>query len=117
MRLYVLLLSLLLACSPSSQQKAVQDTFAGLNVASAAFLAYDNQHQQSIVAAAPDKATGEKQLATYRVEQGKVQELLTVGYQTVAAAAIVVSQPNVDTMLTAALNLYNELKSIGVKLP
>lgn len=105
------------ACSPSSQQKAISDTMTALNAASAAFVAFDASHQQSIVAQASSKAAGEAALASYRADQLKVQTALTVGYRAVATAATVQSQPNLDGMILAAAQVAAVLQSLGVKVP
>jgi hypothetical protein len=112
------IVALLFGCAASTQQTAINDTLTAVNAASAAFVAFDASHQQSIVGSAADKASGAAALAAWRTgPQAKVQLALTAAYRAVAIAATAVTQPNVDGAISAATQLAALLASLGVKVP
>jgi len=101
------------ACGPSAREKTISTTLTATDVAAHAFIAYDAKKQADIVAAAPDKATGAAQLATWRAEQTKVAQLLAGTYRAVAVAATVNDDQSLAAMAQAALIVSQELHALG----
>lgn len=94
MRLYALLLSLLLACSPSTQQKALTDSYAAVQTAQKAWSAFAPGYEQSLVANAATKPDADAKLAAFRANRTKVETAIVAAYQAVALAATATNQPN-----------------------
>jgi len=117
----VLLLAwILAACTAGARHKTIAATFITANTTSAAYSAYQLAHQhdkeQDIVVAAPDKATGEADLAAYRKKRERVEGAIKALYNAIAAAVIVDDEPSVTSMLAAAMLLNQALADLGVKL-
>lgn len=118
----VLLLAwILAACSAGVRHKTIAATFLAANTTSSAYAAYQAAHQhdkeQDIVVAAPDKATGEADLASYRAKRDRVDGAIKALYNAIAAAVAIDNDQSVTSMVAAAMLLNQALTDLGVKLP
>jgi hypothetical protein len=104
------------ACGASSRRSAIRDTFTATQAASAAFVAFDRQHQLEIVAAAKTEPEARAALDAYRVNRDRVEAVLVFAWQSIGAAATANDDPSFQKMLAAVLSLSAELKELGVKL-
>jgi len=92
-----LLLALAVGCGGSFSEKASKSVSVALTTTNAArntFVAWDESHQQQIVAEADTEAEARERLAAYRAEREVVLEAFTAAYSAIAAAAAAV--PLVD---------------------
>ena len=110
----VILAWLAAGCSASAREKTISATLTATNAAAAGFVAFDLKHQQSIVAAATDKASGQAALEGWRVQQLDAQKAFTAAYQAIATAATVNDDPSMAGMVAAAAQLSQLLKTLGV---
>lgn len=106
-----------LACSAGTREKTISTTLTAITAADHALVAFDGPHQLDIVSHAPDKATGESELAAYRDNRDKVRDGLIAAYRAVAVAATVDNDQSLAAMLQAVAIVEQELKEIGVTLP
>lgn len=112
----VLALLVLVACTTSTRSKAINDTLLGTNAAVAAFEAYDKLHQVSLASSAPDKATGEAELAAWAVTVAKVEKAIADTYKAITAAQGANDDPSLAAAVTAGKVLLGILTDVGVKL-
>jgi hypothetical protein len=110
-----LLLALCLACTASAREKAIASTLATTDAARVAFVTFDANYQQGLLAKATDKPTLDKQLADYRGKQAKVEAAFALAYRAIAAAATVNSDASLSGMVSAALILSQSLHDLGVQ--
>lgn len=92
-----LLLAVTVSCGGSFAEKASDSVSVALTTTNAArntFVAWDESHQQQIVADADTEAEARERLAAYRAEREVVLEAFTAAYSAIAAAAAAV--PLVD---------------------
>jgi len=102
------------ACGPSSREKTISATLTATNAAAAGFVAFDAKHQHYLVAAAPDRAHGEAELAAWRAHQLELEHYIEAAYRAIAAAALADDDPSVVSMLAAAAQLTEAMKALGV---
>lgn len=110
----LLVLAFVAGCGASARQTTLEATLTALDGASATFVSYDKAHQESIVSAAPDKATATTQIAAYRVTQTKILTTLVVAYQALVKAWSLNDDPSLATAVADAAALAVELKADGV---
>ena len=88
----ILALALVASCGASARQKAIRDTFVGVNVARASFVAWDANHQNviidSCVSDGNEEAECQRRLTVYRADRGAVVEAFTLAYRALAAASL-----------------------------
>lgn len=112
----IIVVSLLCVCGASARQTTIATTYAGVNMAAAAFEGFDAKHIQDLVVAAPDKATGEASLQAYAAKQAEVKKLVVAAYQAIAAAALANDGLTLSNMIQVGLQLQTALKTLGVQL-
>lgn len=115
-RISILVALLLISCGPSVRDKALSTTFASLNTASSAFLAYDRAHQADLVAQAPDRAGAEAELANYRRRRAPVQDAFVAAYRGLTAALLLNDDVSLANVIQAAAIVAEELADLGVKV-
>lgn len=88
----VLALALLACCGASARERAIRDSFTGVNVARSAFIDWDSRHQNiiidSCVADGNEEAECQRRLDAYRAARATVVEAFTFAYRALAAAAL-----------------------------
>jgi streptomycin 6-kinase len=109
-----LALVLLVACSASQRKDTLTAAEVTVDSAEIAFQKYDAAEQMNIVAAAPDKPTGQAALLAYRAKQTKVLLVFVAAYQSLAAAWKANDDASLATALAAAAALATELKGDGI---
>jgi hypothetical protein len=107
----LLLLSLAVACGPTARQKALQTTLTTLNTSRDAFVAWDAEHQTTIVKQAPSLEKGQETLTFYRAQREKVILGFSAAYAAVAAAAINTDDPNaLAQAITSIKTVYDAVE-------
>ena len=114
MRTFVVLALALVACSASQRTKTLDGVYTAAVAAGSAFVAYDNAHQESIVAAGSNKAAVDAQLASYREIQVKILQLFVVTLQAIDAANKANTDASVAGAVAAGAALVAELHKDGV---
>jgi hypothetical protein len=114
-----LIIVALVACSATARHTALSTTTAGLDAAEAMFVAYDGEHQLSIVAGCPvvdGKAACEAKLLAYRAEREKFLAALVPAYNAVKAAWKLDTSASLATALAAGAAVEQAIAALGVKL-
>jgi hypothetical protein len=104
----------MMACGASARQKEINTALSVTNTARDAFHAWSLPHERAILAASKDDATFKTEIAKYRNEQVKVEQLFAAVYNAIAAAATVNDQQSITSLEAAGLILTSELKDLGV---
>lgn len=81
-------------------------TYTGMKALHASWVAWDEAHQDAIIANAPNYAAGQAALIAYRDKQAKFKDSFITAYSVIAAALTV----NDDPSLQAALKSFADLK-------
>ena len=113
----IILLISLGACAASTREKTIQTTFASLEAAENGFDAFSDQHQLDIATQAPDKATGEAQLAAFRKQRDAVKAKLAAAFHLLGAAVAVDNDQSVAAAVQAAAMVAQALHDLGVTIP
>lgn len=114
-----LILVALVACSATARHTALSTTTASLDAAEVAFVAYDGEHQLSIVAACPvadGKPACEAKLLAYRADRAKFLAAIVPAYNAVKAAWKLDTSASLATALAAAVAVEQAIAALGVKL-
>lgn len=115
MKLAIWVLALaLVACGASARQRTIATALATTNVAAATFEKFDGIHQGAIIAKATTLDEGKAALASYRLEQVKVETLLAGAYRAIATAATLEDDHSLAGIVSAAKLLQDELHALGV---
>lgn len=114
----ILILSLV-ACSATARHTALSTTTASLDAAQVGFLAYDSEHQLSIVAACPvadGKAPCEAKLVAYRAKRADVLASVVAAYEAVAAAWKLDTELSAANAIAAGIAVEKGIKAIVVEV-
>lgn len=109
---------LVMACGPSARDKAIHQTFVGLNAARDGFIAWDKTHQAEIVEKAATKDEGTASLAAYRAERATVIAAFELAYHTIATAVLVddkKQRADVLLVVKTASDLHDALRKLTGK--
>lgn len=107
-----LLLVFLVACAASTRERTINATLAATDVAAASFVKLDHEKQTRIVMDSPDKASGERDLAAWRMKRNEIETGFAATYRSIAAAALVGDEPTLNAMVQAALLLSQSIKEL-----
>ena len=105
------------ACAASTRERTIQTTFISVQAAEIAFDTFSVQHTADIARNAPDKASGEAQLAAFEAKRNAVRDKLEAAYHLLVAAATVNNDPSVASAVQAATEVMQANSAFGVKIP
>jgi hypothetical protein len=108
--------ALVTSCSAGARDKALRAAYVSAQASSTALTTYDAAHQADLVTAAPDRATGETALATWRERRHVAELAIGTLYRAIAAAAVINDDQSLQAMITAAGIVAQELAALGVKI-
>jgi hypothetical protein len=105
-------------CGASARDTSIRTTFSALTVAQTAFVAWDLEHQRTIIRAAATEADAQLKLAEYKLKREPVVGYFEVAYKMLAAAGALEDDPSLAGALKAWTQLAEALKILtGGKLP
>jgi len=110
----------LFACGQNAQLKRNSSLIVALTTVDAArdsFIAWDREHQETIVKNATSKEDAEAKLTAYRKKQAEISSLFKSAYDTMKAAAEINNDQSMKAMLDVVMQLskvLDDLKKAGV---
>ena len=113
---WVLILLLSTACGSSAREKALSTTLASLNAARDGFVAWDKEHQESIVQETYDeggtRADAVRKLADYRRKAARIDQAFVLAYSALAAAALDLSVAGLISAAADARKVYEAILAL-----
>jgi hypothetical protein len=114
----ITIVALVAACGPSARESTIKTTLTGVNVARAAFIAWDDEMQDRIVEQATSLEEGKAKLELHRKKRAELLGAFEASYYAMALAATNPNDLSVADVLATAAVLYRTYKSIvGVDPP
>lgn len=104
--------SLMSACSKSQRADTLHASVVSVNAARDGFVAWDREHQQSIVDHATSHEDGVAALATYRSKRGPIMDTFEVAYRALAVAATQTDDPSLKAALAVSADLIDAITAL-----
>ena len=104
-------------CTASARQKAIASTLITVDAACSAYQGYEHAQAEAIIKAAKDEASGQAALVKLRATGDKMMRDCDGAYRAVAVAAQLDNEQTLNSLLTAASIVYDEVKALGLKIP
>lgn len=105
--------SVMVSCSKNQRIETLKATLVSVNAASDGFVAWDHQHQQTIVNTATSLEQGQHAFAAYRDRRQAIVDGLKVTYQAIAVAATQMDEPSLNAALAQAAALIASIKKLA----
>jgi outer membrane murein-binding lipoprotein Lpp len=104
--------SLMSACTKSQRVDTLRSTVVSVNAARDGFIAWDREHQQSIVDHAASREDGAAALATYRTKREPIMITFEVAYRALAVAATQTDDLSLKSALSVSGDLIDAIKAL-----
>ena len=104
--------SLVAACNQSQRSDTLHTAVVSVNAARDGFVAWDREHQQTIVDQATTHDDGAKALSDYRFKRQPVMDTFEVAYRALALAATQTDDPSLKTALAVSGDLIDAVKKL-----
>lgn len=104
--------SLTSACTQSQRTDTLHSAVVSVNAARDGFVAWDREHQQTIVDQATTHDDGVKALSDYRVKRQPVMDSFEVAYRALALAATQTDDPSLKAALAMSGDLIDAVKKL-----
>lgn len=109
--LLILIALAMTACH--SYQPELKASLAALNAGRDGFVAWDDGHQQALVADAKTLEEGQASLKEYRAKREVAIRGFEIAYQALAVAALTPTAENVSVVITDLANLKTTVEALG----
>ena len=104
-------------CAASVRQKAIASALITVDAACSAYQGYEHAQAEAIIKAAKDEASGQAELVKLRATGDKMMRDCDGAYRATAVAAQIDNEQSLNSLLTAASIVYDEIKALGLKIP
>lgn len=101
-------------CGASQRQSALAKTLLAVDTARVGFIAWDDAHQQDLVAKAPSYAEGAAALEAYRKQRAPVLLAFELAYQAIARAALEEGDTTFDLATKKLYQLLALIRGLAV---
>lgn len=100
------------ACNKSQRTDTLHAALVSVNAARDGFIAWDREHQQTIVDQASTKEDAFKALESYRTARQPVMDSFEVAYRALALAATQTDDPSLQAALALSGDLIDAVKKL-----
>lgn len=104
--------SLMASCTSSQRADTIHAAVISVDAARDGFVAWDRDHQQSLIDQSTSRDIGLKALASYRDQRQPIMDTFEVAYRALALAATQTDDPSLKAALSSAGDIVDAVKKL-----